>query len=81
MEILGLKNSEFGVVAAVAIGYRSAGDKYAKNKKVRFLQTKKFKSSGFPFATRLRHLCPVFAPVNAVQKRKKSIRAVYRKKL
>jgi len=35
-EILGLKNSEFGVVAAVAIGYRSAGDKYAKNKKVRF---------------------------------------------
>lgn len=35
-EILGLQGSEYGVVAAVAIGYRSADDKYSKTKKVRF---------------------------------------------
>ncbi|GIL18779.1 MAG: NAD(P)H-dependent oxidoreductase [Oligoflexia bacterium] len=35
-EILGLQNSDYQVVAAVACGYRSADDKYSQIKKVRF---------------------------------------------
>lgn len=35
-EILGLQHSEYGVIAAVAVGYRSPDDKYANSKKVRF---------------------------------------------
>jgi nitroreductase len=35
-EILGLKGSGYEVVVACAVGYRSAGDKYAGMKKIRF---------------------------------------------
>jgi nitroreductase len=35
-EVLGLTNSDYETVAAVALGYRDASDKYAEAKKVRF---------------------------------------------
>jgi hypothetical protein len=34
--ILGLSDSDYGTVAAVALGYRDPNDKYAEVKKVRF---------------------------------------------
>jgi nitroreductase len=35
-EILGLKGTGYDVVVACAVGYRSAGDKYASLKKIRY---------------------------------------------
>ncbi len=43
-ELLGLQGSPYGVVAAVAIGYRSPDDKYAQLKKVRFSHDQVFKT-------------------------------------
>jgi nitroreductase len=39
-DILGLTNSDYGTVAAVALGYRDESDKYAEAKKVRFAKDK-----------------------------------------
>lgn len=43
-EILGLTNSEYQSVAAIAFGYRHAEDKYQFNKKVRFEKNEVFKT-------------------------------------
>ena len=42
--LLGMQNSEYGVVAAVAIGYRHPEDKYSQTKKVRFSENQVFET-------------------------------------